>query len=131
LVVAIVPTAPTDRASFSPPGDDALQVVPAETFESAPSDPTPAADAGAYGGLYPTFADPVPVTGSDVSGALVTPPTTAVARPAVPRRARPITLIKPDIYSKTGQLLAIGLLLAALVAYVRGYGLLGGRLLEP
>ena len=147
LAVAIVPTTPTDRVAFTHPGPDSLRLGAADTSagsggggEAASSPP----DTGAYagGGQYasaPTAASaPLSSPSGYQPGAASTGPAAAApaAAPAPPTgptaidQREAVARIRAPVRGWTvraGELGALALVLAALLAYARGYGLLGGR----
>jgi hypothetical protein len=141
LAVAILATGPTDRVPLIRPGDDSLTVTPAPPPGPAPPavpDYTPgAASTGAQtsadaGVATPAFSSPSFL--SDAAPALPPggSPPAAAARPAqqpavAPRFATTAASRPDDFAAKLGRVLALAIVVAALLAYARGHGVLGGR----
>jgi hypothetical protein len=141
LAVAVLATGPTDRVPLIRPGDDSLTVTPAPPSGPAPPavpDYTPgAASTGAQADAatgVPTPAFSSPSFLSDAAPA-VTPagsPPAAASRPApqravTPRFATTAATRSDDFAAKFGRVVALAIVVAALLAYARGHGVLGGR----
>src|SRR5205814_1362320 len=132
---------PTDRVPLIRPGDDSLTVTPAPPTGAVPPavpDYTPGAastgtQAGpATGATTPAFSSPSFL--SDTAP-VVTPggsPPAAASRPAqeravAPRFAAAAESRPDDFAANLGRVLALAIVVAALLAYARGHGVLGGR----
>ena len=148
LALAIVPVGATDRAAFSHPGSDALMVEASSTdtsadtstdssFSTSTETATTPADSSATASL-PSSGSLDYVPGEASTGAPTVAPAPTTAAPAAapsPRRSvrtRPAVLASPanSTATRVGQIAALGLVVAALMSYSRGYGLLGGKFAE-
>jgi hypothetical protein len=142
LAVAVLATGPTDRVPLIRPGDDSLTVTSAPApGPAAPALPdytpgaasTGAPASAATGLTAPAFSSPSFL--SDAAPA-ATPggsvPASTAQRPAQQPEARPrfatTASSRPDDFAATlGRVLALAIVVAALLAYARGHGVLGGR----
>lgn len=148
LALAILPASATDRAAFSHPGSDALMVdaSPADTsadtstdssFSPSTETATAPADSSATASL-PSSGSLDYVPGQASTGAPTVAPAPSTAAPAAAPSARPTVRTRPAVLAspanstatRVGQLAALGLVVAALMSYSRGYGLLGGKFAE-
>jgi hypothetical protein len=136
LALAILPVSTTDRAAFQHPGPDALEV---ESTPATSSDAFAPATDDAFEPA-PSFAETTPDAFTSAPEITSTPeytpgiastgtPAVAPTPKAAPRLRRPPVLIaaKRTTAVRIGELAALGMVVAALLFYSRGYGLLGGR----
>ena len=155
VAIAIVPTMATDRVAFAKPTDSSLATTPSSTGGSpnpaaaalaAPSPATASLPAPASSG--PSTAGPPappPARSPDFGSALqpsasfapppaasppaTTPPASTGAGSPLAASANAAST-SSDGAVRAGRILTMGLLLLALLAYSRGYGLLGGRVAD-
>jgi hypothetical protein len=142
LAVAVLATGPTDRVPLIRPGDDSLTVTTPPASGPAPpavSDYTPgAASTGAQstdatlGGTTPAFSSPSFLSDAAPAVAAAGSPPAAASRPAPQRAVTPrfatTAATRPDDFAaKLGRVVALAIVVAALLAYARGHGVLGGR----
>ena len=142
LAVAVLATGPTDRVPLIRPGDDSLTVTPAPSPGPTPvaaPDYTPgAASTGAQadaasGVTTPAFSSPSFL--SDAAPAVAPGGAAPAAAPrpvqhqgaVAPRFATTAATRPDDFAAKLGRVLALAIVVAALLAYARGHGVLGGR----
>ncbi|MEA3020621.1 MAG: hypothetical protein QOI47_2145 [Actinomycetota bacterium] len=137
LAVAVIATGPADRVPIAKPDASALTTIPSPSAPSASSD--------AAGSTYDSSTSPYS-SASGSSSFSVTPASppdepvpaaapvggsAAAAGPAArPGPDAPLAIAAPsphDLATRLGGLVAISILVAALVAYSLGFGLLGGR----
>lgn len=155
VALAILPAGPTDRAAIQHPGADAFAVDMTSSSSEATttaSDTSTAADfsstsaPAATGDLSTSSGSLDYVPGAASTAADVTAPATAMApapitaaapAPAaqpvarhVVRRPAVLASSRSSTATHLGQLAALGLVVAALLSYSRGYGLLGGKFAE-
>jgi hypothetical protein len=152
LALAIVPVGPTDRAAFAKPDTSSLATEAATTSSSSSSDSTssetftpPAPDSSTAtpsspsaapetfdfsSALTPAAAAPPPATAAAPAPAVAAPAAAAPSAPARLPSLPAVTTSSSGTAGKIGSLMAMALLLAALAAYVRGFGLMGGRITD-
>lgn len=141
LAVAVIATGPTDRVPIAKPDASTLTTVPsgsASTDESVAS-PSYSYDAGST--AAPSFTAPatspsvsLPAAPSATTVAPSTSPDEAAASAFQPGPDAPLAIAAAsphDLATRFGGIVAITILVAALVAYSLGYGLLGGRFVDP
>ena len=141
LAVAVLATGPADRVPLIRPGDDSLTVTPAPPSGPVPPavpDYTPgAASTGAQaspatGVTTPAFSSPSFLSDTAPAVAPAGSPPAAASRPApqravAPRFATAAESRPDDFAANLGRVLALTIVVAALLAYVSGHGVLGGR----
>jgi hypothetical protein len=146
LAVAVIATGPADRVPIAKPDASALSTAPSATESStsdagstyAPTDSSATApstyagtstDAGSGSVALPPASAPS-IAAPDASS---TPSASAVTDTGTPGPDHPLAVIgasSHDLATRLGGLAAIAMLIAALVAYSLGYGLLGGRFVD-
>ena len=152
VAVAIVPTMATDRVAFAKPTDSSLATtaspaagtpsnaapLPAPLSAMTPA-PAPASSGTAPAGPPASPAAAAPDFGSSLQpSASFAPPPAASPRAATPASnagaplpaASSAASTSSDGATRAGRILTMSLLLLALLAYSRGYGLLGGRVAD-
>jgi len=152
VAVAIVPTMATDRVAFAKPTDSSLATTASPTAGTpngaallpAPLPAMAPAPALASNGTStaappaspaaPDFASSLQPSASlapspAASPAVATPPSASNASAPLPAASNAAST-SSDGATRAGRILTMGLLLLALLAYSRGYGLLGGRVAD-
>jgi hypothetical protein len=141
LGVAVIATGATDRVPIAKPDASTLTTTPS-AIEPTPSGGetfTPTYDPGTSSA--PSYSAPAPAASPSVAlpttpAPAVTPPSSggaAVVPSAPPGPDAPLAIAAPsphDLATRLGGLVAIAILVAALIAYSLGYGLLGGRFVD-
>jgi hypothetical protein len=145
LAVAVIATGAGDRVPIAKPDASALSTAPSA------EEPSSSGDAGSSyapgdGAAGATDTTPSPDTGSgdlalppggapnvgapDTAAATAVPPAAATATPGPDHPLAVVGASTHDLATRLGGLAAIALLIAALIAYSLGYGLLGGRFVD-
>jgi hypothetical protein len=145
LAVAVIATGASDRVPIAKPDASALTTEASPTASSASTD-----TASTYSPVDSTYTAPEtgsasstgsgsvalpPVAAPNVpsQSAAATPESTAAAGASTPSADHPLAITgtsSNDLATRLGGLAAIAILIAALIAYSLGYGLLGGRFVD-
>jgi S-DNA-T family DNA segregation ATPase FtsK/SpoIIIE len=146
LAVAVIATGPGDRVPIAKPDASALSTAPSSTDSAATSDdgstyvPSDAtADATDVGTTPATGSSSValppvaPPSAAAPDATTPSPSAAAAAGAGTPGPDHPLAIAGTsphDLATRLGGLAAIGILIAALIAYSLGFGLLGGRFVD-
>jgi hypothetical protein len=146
LAVAVVATGPSDRVPIAKPDASALSTSPSATASSAETDTgstsspadssAGATDAGTSvstgsGSVALPPVSPPNLNAPDASTS--TPSASAVTDTGSNGPDHPLAVVgasSNDLATRLGGLAAVAILIAALIAYSLGYGLLGGRFVD-
>jgi hypothetical protein len=144
LAVAVIATGAGDRVPIAKPDASALTTAPSPTDSSATTDtgstyspvdsPATAPDTGgATSGSGSVALPPVEAPSVPSQAAAAAPSPSASSSPSSSGPDRPLAIASAsphDLATRLGGLAAIAMLIAALIAYSLGYGLLGGRFVD-